>query len=333
MKTIAEIKQRLSGRRPFSRRATDPNAQAWKAIDKMMETAFAEQRKARRWGIFFKVITLSYLGIFIFSLAQLAVFDKQVEATGVGHLAQIDVMGEISAEAPANADLIIEGLEAAVAHPDTRGIVFNINSGGGSPVQSDRVWRAVQELKEEHPDIPVYASISDIGASGAYYIATAADLIYADEAALVGSIGVITAGFGFDKLAARLGVERRVITSGENKSMLDPFTPLSEAEVGHWNTVLSDTHGVFIDRVTRSRGDRLVESDDLFSGLIWSGRQALELGLVDGHLSPREIAKAELDIDKVVNFTSSSDPLVRLSRQLSATGQVVQSLVTGFSLR
>ncbi|MGB0958256.1 MAG: S49 family peptidase [Litorivicinus sp.] len=307
----------------------DPDSRAWKELRRVMDVAFVEQRRARRWGIFFKLVTLAYVTFLIVAVARNASLDEWSQGDEA-HLASVSVSGVIAADSDANAETILSGLASALAHPGTRGVVLDINSGGGSPVQADRVWRGIQRLRGEYPDTPIYAAISDIGASGAYYIASAADEIYADEASLVGSIGVVSSGFGFEDAAKKLGVERRLITAGSNKGLLDPFLPLDTAQVEHWQSVLAGTHEQFINRVKSARGARLAEDSALFSGLIWNGRQALELGLIDGHLSPAEIAQENLGLERVVDFTPRQAPLERLTRQFGAqVGASVGQWFTG----
>ncbi len=299
------------------------DSRAWRELRRSLDIAFVEQRRARRWGIFFKLVTLAYVTFILVSVIRANNVDP-FESSAAGHLAIVSVNGVIAADAQSNANTILQGLTAALEHPATQGVMLDINSGGGSPVQADRVWRGVKRLRDQYPDIPFVASISDIGASGAYYIASAMDDIYADESSLVGSIGVISSGFGFTEAAKKLGIERRVITAGGDKALLDPFSELDSAQVEHWQGVLAGTHEVFIERVKSGRGARLDGDAELFSGLIWNGRQALQLGLIDGHLSPMEFALQELDTDQVVNFTPQPSPLEAISRNLGV--QVFQQL-------
>lgn len=299
------------------------DSRAWRELRRSLDIAFVEQRRARRWGIFFKLVTLAYVTFILVSVIRANNVDP-FESSASGHLAIVSVNGVIAADAQSNANTILQGLTAALEHPATQGVMLDINSGGGSPVQADRVWRGVKRLRDQYPDIPFVASISDIGASGAYYIASAMDDIYADESSLVGSIGVISSGFGFTEAAKKLGIERRVITAGGDKALLDPFSELDSAQVEHWQGVLAGTHEVFIERVKSGRGARLDGDAELFSGLIWNGRQALQLGLIDGHLSPMEFALQELDTDQVVNFTPQPSPLEAISRNLGV--QVFQQL-------
>lgn len=306
----------------------DPDSRAWKELRRVMDVAFVEQRRTRRWGIFFKLLTFAYLTFVIVGVMRSSNVDQWSAEQGA-HLASVSVSGVISADSEASAQIILTGLTRALEHPGTRGVVFDINSGGGSPVQADRVWRGVQRLRLEYPDIPFYASIGDIGASGAYYIASAMDEIYADQSSLVGSIGVVSSGFGFTEAAKKLGVERRLITAGDNKGLLDPFEPLKDDEVAHWQSVLDGTHQVFVDRVKSSRGGRLSTEQPLFTGLIWNGVQAKELGLIDGYMSPYEIAQKNLGLERVIDFTPRPNPLEKLTQQF---GMSVGTSVSEFLL-
>ena len=296
---------------------SEPNedSRAWRELRRSLDIAFVEQRRARRWGIFFKLVTLAYVTFILVSVIRANNVDP-FESGATGHLAVVSVTGVIAADGQSNADQILAGVQAALEHPGTRGLMLDINSGGGSPVQADRVWRGIKRIRDEHPTIPFVASISDIGASGAYYIASAMDDIYADESSLVGSIGVISSGFGFTEAAKKLGIERRLITAGGDKALLDPFSELDADQVEHWRSVLAGTHEVFIERVKSGRGARLDGEADLFSGLIWNGRQALQLGLIDGHLSPMEFALSELNTDQIIDFTLQPSPLEAISRNL-----------------
>ncbi len=189
-----------------------------------------------------------------------------------------------------------------------------INSPGGSPVQSGYVYNEMDRLQEKYPEKKLYAVIKDIGASGAYYIAASADEIYADQASLVGSIGVISSGFGFEEAIKKLGVEHRVFTAGTNKNFLDPFEPLKEEQVKFWESVLAVTHKQFIDKVKQGRGDRLTSADEVFSGLIWSGEQALGMGIIDGLGSPGQVARDVVKVEKVVDYTPAASPFEKLTR-------------------
>ncbi len=242
------------------------------------------------------------------------------KAARESHTAVINVRGMIADEESASADNIVGALRAAFEDANTKGIVLRINSPGGSPVQSGYVYDEIRRLRGEYPAIKVYAVIADLGASGAYYIASAADEIYADKSSLVGSIGVTAATFGFVEVMQKLGVERRVYTSGEHKAFLDPFQPQKPEETEFWREVLATTHRQFIDSVKRGRGDRLqvAEHPELFSGLVWSGEQALELGLIDGLGSTAHVAREVIGEPELVDFTVKESPIDRFTKKLGA---------------
>ena len=301
-------------------KASAGDEKAWKLLEKTLQAGVVEQRRARRWGIFFKLLAFIYL------FGALALFSpalKLGKSAGVAenHTALIEVRGMIMADEEASADNIVSGLRAAFEDEKTKGIILRINSPGGSPVQSGYIYDEIKRLRGEHPDIKVYAVISDLGASGAYYIASAADEIYADKASLVGSIGVTAATFGFVGAMDKLGVDRRVYTSGEHKAFLDPFQPQKEEETQFWRGVLKTTHQQFIDSVKKGRGDRLKVQDhpELFSGLIWSGEQALELGLVDALGSSSYVAREVIGAKTIVDYTREESPLDRFTKKLGAS--------------
>lgn len=261
----------------------------WRLIERVVLANTQELKKQRRWGIFFKLLTFSYLiGIFVFFALNTST--SELGATG-GHVAVIDVQGLIADGELAGADVVVSSLSRALNHSDTKAVVLRINSGGGSPVQSAYIFNEILRLRELYSSIPIYSVITDTGASGAYYIAAATEEIYASGASLVGSIGVTAAGFGFQELLEKIGVERRQFTSGEHKSFLDPFVDVNEEERQLFESLLNDVHQQFIDDVKKGRGDRLKSDPKLFSGLVWSGRQALDLGLIDDLKSTGELAR------------------------------------------
>ncbi|MAL98660.1 MAG: S49 family peptidase [Alteromonadaceae bacterium] len=291
----------------------------WKLIEKLLMSMQGEQRKTRRWGIFFKSLTFLYLfGILYLATAS---FDGAAPEVVGDHVAVVDVYGVIADEEEASAENIIDGLRAAFENEEARAVVLRINSPGGSPVQSDFVFMEIMRLREKHPDTPVYAVIGDIGASGAYYIAAAADEIYASRASLVGSIGVVAGGFGFVDAMEKLGVERRLYTAGEHKGFLDPFSPEQPEEVKFWNEVLDNTHALFIERVRQGRGDKLAAdaSNELFSGLIWTGDQAKNLGLIDGFGSVDSVARDIVGVDEKVDYSRRPSPYEELFSRLGAS--------------
>ena len=222
----------------------------------------------------------------------------------------------ISDEAEASADNVISGLRDAFEDDNTAGVILRINSPGGSPVQAGYIYDEIKRLREKYPDIPLYAVVTDICASGGYYIAAAADEIYVDKASIVGSIGVRMDSFGFVGTMDKLGVERRLYTAGESKAFLDPFLPSKASDVAHIETLLVDIHEQFINAVKEGRGDRLKESEDMFSGLIWTGEESLDMGLVDGLGSSSYVAREIIEAEEIVEFTTEPDLLERIADRL-----------------
>ena len=304
---------------------------SWKLLERAVLAGVQEQRRARRWGIFFKLLTFLYLFIALLLLSP-ALDLQKTAARGEVHTALVEVRGMIADEEAASADNIVTALRAAFEDSKTKGVVLRINSPGGSPVQSGYIYDEIRRLRDEHKDIKVYAVISDLGASGAYYIASAADEIYADKASLVGSIGVTAASFGFVDAMGKLGVERRVYTSGEHKAFLDPFQPQKPEETEFWRGVLKTTHQQFIESVKRGRGDRLKvgEHPELFSGLVWSGEQALELGLVDKLGSASFVAREVIGAKDIVDYTVQESPFDRFSKKFGTAVAERLALWMGF---
>lgn len=320
-----------------SEQTGDPTSWERQLVEKVVFSSLAESRRARRWGIFFKSLTFIYLTVLLVLLlpsdwSDTAISDEQ-------HTALVEVKGVIAADTEASADKIVSGLRDAFEDENTKGVIIRINSPGGSPVQAGYVNDEIRRLKEKYPKIPVYAVIVDLCASGGYYIAAAADEIYADKASVVGSIGVLMNGFGFVDAMKELGVERRLLTAGENKGLLDPFSPLKESDQRHVQQILDRLHQQFIDVVREGRGDRLQENDDaaLFSGLFWSGEQSVELGLVDGLGSSSYVARELIGAEEIVDFSYSEDLLERFTRRLGAslasTFARLSGLETGIQLR
>jgi len=305
------------------------------AIEKLAFAAVTEQRRARRWGIFFKLLLFVYL-LAVLAVAMYPKLQKDFGMAGGtgGHTAVIDVVGVIAEDKAANADSIIEGLREAVKDKGTQGIILNINSPGGSPVQSDYVYNEIRQIKKEHPDLPVISVVSDICASGGYYIAAAADKIYVNQASIIGSIGVVMNGFGFVDTLEKLGVERRLLTAGAHKAMLDPFSPANEGETQHMQRLLDQVHTQFIDAVRAGRGDRLKVNDELFSGLVWTGREGVDLGLADAFGNVKFVAKNVIGTEKLVNFTPQERLLDRIAGKLGTSfGQSLGALSEKWLLR
>jgi len=303
-------------------RSRPTDDKTWALIEKTMLASVREQRRARRWGIFFKLLTFAYLIVMLVLFTPLLSLGKKSGVTESGaHTALIELKGVIADDEKASADNVVTALRKAFDDSNTRGVVLRINSPGGSPVQSGYIYDEIKRLRGLHPDIKLYAVITDLGASGAYYVASAADAIYADKASLVGSIGVTAASFGFVGTMEKLGVERRVYTSGEHKAFLDPFQPQKPEETRFWQQVLDTTHQQFIDSVKKGRGDRLkVEGHpELFSGLVWSGEQALPLGLIDGLGSASYVAREVVKEERLVDFTQEDSPFDRFAKRLGAS--------------
>ena len=301
-------------------------------VNKIATEAITEQRRARRWSVFFKLFIVGYISIF--TVSYLVGGWDGVSMGGEKHTALIDISGVISADSQANADFIVSGLRAAFEDKNTAGIILRINSPGGSPVQAGYVNNEIYRLRAEYPDIPFYSVITDVCASGGYYIAAAADKIYADKASVVGSIGVIMSGFGFVDTIEKLGVERRLLHAGENKGFLDPFSPLKPEEVDHVETLLADIHQQFVDVVKKGRGEKLVNDEKIFSGLIWTGEQSVELGLVDALGSPGYVAREVIGAEEIVDFTKRETVLDQFASQIGATfAHTLSSILAGFEIR
>ena len=293
---------------------TNPSKE-WALIEKVMLASVQEQRRARRWSIFFRILTFSYLLILLFLLKPTTLGP----AASIGpHAAVVEVTGLIAEGAEASAENIIQGLAAAFEDKNTLGVILKINSPGGSAVQSDYVYQEIKRLRNQYPQIPVYAVIGDLGASGAYYIASAADEIYANRASILGSIGVVMSSFGLVEAIDKLGIERRLFTAGEHKGFMDPFSPIDATEREHVQQMLDLVHRQFIDRVKAGRGDRLIEDARLFSGLVWTGESAFELGLIDGMADSRELARDLLQTEHLVDYTHKPSPFERFAKQLGA---------------
>lgn len=308
----------------------DGDGKSWRLLEKTLLAGIQEQRRSRRWGIFFKLLTFVYLFVALVLFAPAPALREA--AHGGAHTALIEIHGMIADEEPASADNIVTSLRAAFKDKQTKGVVLRINSPGGSPVQSGYIYDEIHRLRGKYPEVKVYAVISDLGASGAYYIASAADAIYADKASLVGSIGVTAASFGFVETMGKLGVERRVYTAGEHKAFLDPFQPQKEDEVRFWRGVLDVTHRQFIESVKRGRGDRLKDAEhpELFSGLVWSGEQAVQLGLVDGLGSASYVAREVIGEEELVDFTVHESPFDRFAKKIGTSVAERLALWMGF---
>ncbi|MCG2633768.1 MAG: S49 family peptidase [Gammaproteobacteria bacterium] len=295
----------------FGKKKSIGSGDEWErdVLERLAFAALSEQRRTRRWNLVFRFAFLGYLLLLLFLYA---VPDGLTPSVGKDHIAMVRVEGVIAANQPANANSINQGLRSAFDAEGAQAVVIEINSPGGSPVQAGRVNQEIRRLRELHPEIPVYAVVDDICASGGYYIAAAADQIFADRASLVGSIGVLFNGFGFVGAMERVGVERRLLTAGEHKGFLDPFSPLDQTDRTHVQGMLDGIHQQFIEVVESGRGERLSKNADLFSGLAWNGEESLELGLIDGFGDTRSLAREKFGLEEVVDYTSRPHPLDRL---------------------
>src|SRR5687768_9605671 len=284
-------------------------------VTKLATAALKEQRRTRLWGIFFKLLTFAYITVVL-----LAAFDwTGREVTGTRkHTAMVEVSGLIAPGADASAERINSSHLAAFKDKNTQGVVVRINSPGGSPVQAQTIYDEMRRLRKKYPNIPLYAVVEDVCASGSYFVAAGADRIYVGKASIVGSIGVLMNGFGFTGLMDKLGIERRLLTAGDNKGMLDPFSPVDEKSVAQVKEMLGDIHQQFIAVVKEGRGKRLKESPDIFSGLIWTGQKSIDLGLADsiGGLDfvAREVVKAE----EIVDFTQKEGIAEKFAKRFGA---------------
>jgi protease-4 len=285
------------------------------AIEELAAAALKERRRSRRWGIFFKLLGFAYLTLILLIALDWGGRDG---LTTSRHTALVDVVGVIDPRSDASADRVTEALQNAFKNKNTQGVILRINSPGGSPVQAGIIYDEIRRLRGLYPNVPMYAVVEDICASGGYYIAAAADKIYVDKASIVGSIGVIMDGWGFTGTMEKLGVERRALAAGENKAFLDPFAPLDEKQVKHAQSMLDDIHKQFIDVVKKGRGARLKESSEIFSGLLWTGARSVELGLSDGFGSVDFVAREVIKAEDIFDYTKKQDFTERLAKRFGA---------------
>ena len=283
-------------------------------IEKLATAALKEQRRARQWGIFFKLLTFAYLT----ALLLLAVDWKDREGRDAMHTALVEINGLIAPGADASAEKITASLNAAFKDKKTQGVVLRINSPGGSPVQAHTIYEEMRRLRQKHPHIPLYAVVEDLCASGGYYVAVGAERIFVGKSSLLGSIGVRMDGFGVTGLMEKLGIERRLLTAGENKGMLDPFLPLEDRHRQYAQELMNEIHNQFIATVREGRGRRLKENPDLFSGLIWSGARSVELGLADAFGSLDYVAREVVKAETIVDYTQKENLVEKVARRFGA---------------
>ena len=295
-------------------------------VNRLAFASINEQRRTRRWNVFFKGLLALYLGAILLlywpgEWPDTAVMDEE-------HTALVDLKGIISDETEASADNVVGGLRDAFEDDNTAGVILRINTPGGSPVQAGYIYDEIKRLREKYPDTPLYAVVTDICASGGYYVAAAADEIYVDKASIVGSIGVRMDSFGFVGSMDKLGIERRLYTAGESKGFLDPFSPSKSSDITHVQELLGDIHDQFITAVRDGRGDRLKDNPGLFTGLIWTGEEGVEMGLADALGSSSYVAREIIGAEEIVEFTQEPDLLERISDRIGvAMAKILSSSV------
>jgi protease-4 len=283
-------------------------------LEKLLMATVREQRAARRWGIFFKLLTL---GVIIFALW--AYVDTGADIENMGrHTALIEIDGAIESDGGGAADNVIPSLNKAFSDLGSVAVVLRINSPGGSPVQAGMIVDEMIRLRKGHPNKPLYVVVDEICASGGYYIAAAADRIFVNKASLVGSIGVLMDGFGFTGTMEKLGVERRLLTAGENKGFLDPFSPQTDKQKAHALAMLTEIHQQFIGVVRAGRGKRLKETPEMFSGLFWTGAKAIDMGLADGYGTVESVARDVVKVEDIVDYTAHEGLPERVLKKFGA---------------
>lgn len=285
------------------------------ALEQVARSLLRERRTEQRWRVFFR---LAWLGVVLAVLWGVFVARNHVKATSGPHTALVEVRGEIAADGDASAEGLVSALKSAFEDKGAQAVVLRINSPGGSPVQSNYIYEEMRRLRKKHPAVPLYAVVEDLCASGGYYVAAGADRIYVGRSSIVGSIGVRMDSFGVTGLMDKLGVERRLLTAGDNKGFLDPFLPVDPAQKAHAQALLEEVHRHFIDAVRDGRGQRLKESPEMFSGLIWTGQKSVELGLADALGSLDYVAREVVKAEKVVDYTQKENLAEKFARRLGA---------------
>jgi protease-4 len=287
-----------------------------RVITKLAQASLKEQKRARRWSIFFKFLVFAYITFVLYMFAEPDISKAKITQT---HTALIELQGIIADGESASADNIVSALRTAFEDEKTEGVILRINSPGGTPVQAGYIYDEILRLREKYPETPLYAVVSDMAASGGYYVASATDEIYVSNSSIVGSIGVRMDSFGVVDAMEKLGIESRSLTAGDNKALLDPFTPVNEKAVQHLQSMIDRIHQQFIDAVKKGRGDRLKEIDDIFSGLIWTGQEAIKFGLVDKVGSASFVAREVIGAEDIVEYSVEQDVLERLVDRLGAS--------------
>jgi protease-4 len=304
---------------PDSRLAQSPTVGNWEreTLEKLVFATIREKKAARRWSIFFK---LSFLLLAFLCLWAYFDFNFSDSDADLGrHTALIEINGEIDTEGSGAADTVLPALNKAFSDTGSAAVILRINSPGGSPVQAGIIVDEILRLKKGYPQKPLYVVVDEICASGGYYIASAADEIYVNKASIVGSVGVLMDGFGFTGTMDKLGVERRLLTAGENKGFLDPFSPQSAKHKAHAQEMLNEIHGQFISVVRAGRGKRLKETPETFSGLYWTGARAVEMGLADGYGTVDTVARDIVKAEDIIDYTTHEGLPERVLKKFGAS--------------
>ena len=284
-------------------------------IEKLATEALKEQRRARRWGIFWKLLTFAYV---TFLIALAIDWKGGGDSKGGRHTALVEINGVIGPGTDSSSEKVANSLQAAFKDKNTQGVVLRINSPGGSPVQSQNIYDEVKRLRVKYPETPLYVVVEDLCASGGYYVAAAADKIYVAKGSLLGSIGVRADSFGVVGLMEKLGIERRLITAGKNKAMLDPFLPEKDEHKQIVAGLIGEIHDQFVAAVREGRGKRLKETPDMFSGLIWTGAKSIELGLADAVGGVDYVAREVIKAEDIVDYTQKDNLAEKFARRFGA---------------
>ncbi len=312
---------------------TEGRDEGWErqVLERLALETLAEQRRRRRWSVFFRLTTLACVATALWIFGG---FGEVEQLEGGRHTALISLEGEIAAKGEVSAEHVVASLQAAFADAGTQGVVLRINSPGGSPVQAGIISDEIVRLRTLHPQVPVFAVVEDICASGGYYVAAVADRIFVDKASIVGSIGVLMDGFGFAGLMERLGIERRLLTAGENKGFLDPFSPQQPKQLEHAKLMLQEIHAQYVDTVRKGRGGRLKETPEMFSGLMWSGAKSVEMGLADGFGTVDSVARDVIKAENIRDYTQKQNLAERFAQRFGAgMAERAASVLAGSPLR
>ncbi|MBM6549996.1 S49 family peptidase [Marinomonas ostreistagni] len=310
-----------------SGQAVNADSQVVEALKEVLGAQVTERRRARRWKIFFRLV---YLLIFVGVMTTVVWQSDVDDMAGGDSVAVMRMQGVIGAQAEIDANEYVALLDEIYANPSTKALLIEMNSPGGSPVHAGILYDAITQYRAQRPEVPVWVVVEDMAASGGYYIAAAADQIIVDKASLVGSIGVVSGGFEASGLIEKLGVKRRLFTAGENKAFLDPFSPMSEEATQSWQAVLDQTHAQFINAVKAGRGDKLADNEELFSGMVFTGAQAVELGLADGYGYSQQLLNAQFSELTPTYYQPYQEPWEKMAKELGVEfSQGVQSTLQG----